>query len=259
MEFMYQMLCGKSGAEGFLRWVENGRELEARGLQPGSECALYALMGERGKKCAAFQPDVAGKARVSTQEQGMLFAAAGEKVVLWEDGDEGYLKASAFLDRERVKHREQAKEKETPPEEKPLEGEEPVEPAPFPQEEPAKEESGEKEETTAAAAYSLRSPGTGEAVDALPELIWPEGAKEIQGYFEQFPRCAPFSAPGWRFVRAAPPAPGIPFCAVGYLARDGRVREIAFAVPAVGRQPLPGYTLLPGQDGFSYWVSKREV
>lgn len=96
-------------------------------------------------------------------------------------------------------------------------------------------------------------------VTALPVLKWPQEVKELEGYFSNNPPFAPFDAPGWRFVQI-PMAKGstIPYYAVGMLARDGRVTQVAYAVPGErGSLPpagLSGYRWQEGRNGQGYWT-----
>ena len=96
-------------------------------------------------------------------------------------------------------------------------------------------------------------------VNALPRLQWPAAVKELENYFSTYPPFAPFDAPGWRFVQV-PMASGstIPYYAVGMLARDGKVTQIAYAVPGErGALPPPGfsgYRWQQGRNGQGYWT-----
>lgn len=96
-------------------------------------------------------------------------------------------------------------------------------------------------------------------VTALPKLNWPAAIKELENYFSTYPPFAPFDAPGWRFVQV-PMAAGstIPFYAVGMLARDGKVTQVAYAVPGErGALPPPGfsgYRWQQGRNGQGYWT-----
>lgn len=96
-------------------------------------------------------------------------------------------------------------------------------------------------------------------VNALPKLSWPAAVKELENYFSTYPPFAPFDAPGWRFVQV-PMAAGstIPYYAVGMLARDGKVTQVAYAVPGErGSLPPPGfsgYRWQQGRNGQGYWT-----
>ncbi len=96
-------------------------------------------------------------------------------------------------------------------------------------------------------------------VNALPRLSWPAAVKELENYFSTYPPFAPFDAPGWRFVQV-PMAAGstIPYYAVGMLARDGKVTQVAYAVPGErGALPPPGfsgYRWQQGRNGQGYWT-----
>jgi hypothetical protein len=96
-------------------------------------------------------------------------------------------------------------------------------------------------------------------VNGLPRLHWPAAVKELENYFSTYPPFAPFDAPGWRFVQV-PMAAGstIPYYAVGMLARDGKVTQVAYAVPGErGALPPPGfsgYRWQQGRNGQGYWT-----
>ncbi len=96
-------------------------------------------------------------------------------------------------------------------------------------------------------------------VTALPKLFWPTAVKELERYFFTYPPFAPFDAPGWRFVQV-PMAPGsrIAYYAVGMLARDGKVAQVAYAVPGEhGTLPpagFSGYRWQQGRNGQGYWT-----
>lgn len=93
----------------------------------------------------------------------------------------------------------------------------------------------------------------------LPRLRWPAPLAELAGYFGQEPTCAPFDAPGWRFVRVRlGPASPAAWCAVGVRIRGHRVVEAAYALPgeATTLPPggLQGYRWAEGRHGQGYWV-----
>ncbi len=275
MEFQYFLMRGRRGASGYGMKRDGKKEVVFRGLKPGQTCALYALNGSGARFCGTKEADGAGQASFTVPDEGPLFAAADGQAILWEGENENFLRACAWLEKEKKK-REVTAEKPAAEEknEKAAAGEargEEKEDAPA----RAKTEaavfsedkvSGSDQEKTAAEKntpeerWTLRPAGEGEAVDALTELKWPEGALEFKPYFDSLPPCAPFDAPGWRFVRA-PFAGDLPFCAVGYLSRDGRVREIACAYPAGRLRPpyLIGGRFQPGRDGYDYWVTAQKV
>lgn len=132
--------------------------------------------------------------------------------------------------------------------------------------EPAREDLGPAVYTAAREAvptgpiFPDAGPPTGmQPVMALPRLHWPSAVKELETYFSVYPPFAPFDAPGWRFVQV-PMAAGstIPYYAVGMLARDGSVTQVAYAVPGE-RGALPpagfsGYRWQQGRNGQGYWT-----
>ena len=96
-------------------------------------------------------------------------------------------------------------------------------------------------------------------VGALPVLCWPKGLAELPGWFASLPPAAPFDAPGWRFVEVplAADAPAAS-CAVGILARGGRLLRVAYALPGRAAALPPGglrdYCWMQGRHGQGYWV-----
>ena len=96
-------------------------------------------------------------------------------------------------------------------------------------------------------------------VSALPKLQWPAAVKELERYFFTYPPYAPFDAPGWRFVQV-PMASGstIPYYTVGMLARDGKVVQVAYAIPGdrggVPPAGFSGYRWQQGRNGQGYWT-----
>jgi len=100
------------------------------------------------------------------------------------------------------------------------------------------------------------------ALDALRPLQWPQSLTELKTYFDLLPPCAPFDAPGWRFVRAPLPqgGPG-PVCYIGVRAINGRIRQAAYALPAVGASPpngLEAYRHEIGRHQKAYWVLRQD-
>ncbi len=135
---------------------------------------------------------------------------------------------------------------------------------------PAAEEQPEKPDPAVFTAAAVRTafppdiPSSGPPqgrppVSALPKLQWPSAVKELERYFSTYPPFAPFDAPGWRFIQV-PTASGstIPYYAVGMLARDGKVVQVAYAVPGErgGMPPagFSGYRWQQGRNGQGYWT-----
>lgn len=96
-------------------------------------------------------------------------------------------------------------------------------------------------------------------VRRLPQRVWPESLAELAPYFDSLPPCAPFDAPGWRFVQVPLPegSPG-PWCAVGIRCRGGDIYQVAYAIPgeqeALPPGGLHGYRWHEGRHGQGYWV-----
>lgn len=285
MEFGYRLLRGREGVSGHIRGMGRDCRIAVRGLTPGWDCALYALREGRATLCCRQRVDGEGQVMLSTAQPGRLFLTAGERVVAWEEGPasgETYFQACQWLQKEaeQKRQKERADQKneaaraepeaihekktdEASAEEQRAE-DAPESPPPSSREpwqayEPAARASPVEE---APAPYTLRAPGVGEPVDALPALRWAAAVREMQRFFRGRMPFAPFPAPGWRFVRAPSSIPGVPYCAVGYWAMDGIVRKTAWAVPGMPQRPpvpLPGYHYRPGANGMGYWVIERET
>ena len=176
MGFGYALMRGQKGMEGYIRQTEGKREVSVRGAAPGAECALYAISENGGGLCGKARADQSGQCCLHASQPGRLFVAVAGQVRLWEGGDEDYLRACGFLrDAEESRPTPPAAEepplaaataaqKETPEEKT---GREPEKQDLSPEEEEAaktvarKRDAGEPE-------YTLRPPGDGEPVDALP-------------------------------------------------------------------------------------------
>ena len=178
MTFGYSMLCGRLGAEGYIRASDGKRSVSARGMQPGETCILYALTGNGAEICDRKTADFDGHAMLETQKNGSLFVCQNDAVRLWEADDDIYLRACAYLASQRFSaedhlpeetedKKESAQEQETPTEEMDGLSADSVfsetEKA-FPQEEASP--AGKEDENP---VYTLRAPTSGEPVDALPE------------------------------------------------------------------------------------------
>jgi len=131
-------------------------------------------------------------------------------------------------------------------------------PEPPPEESPQLSDVQEEEKTLPPEKNVLPCPVFCPGLDDLRPLLWPEPLKDLKPYFDLMPPCAPFDAPGWRFVRAPLPkgGPG-PVCYIGVRPLDGCVTEAAYALPAVGCTPpegLESYRLETGRHQKRYWV-----
>lgn len=98
-----------------------------------------------------------------------------------------------------------------------------------------------------------------DSVLRLKPLRWPDSVRELREYFETLAPCAPFYAPGWRFVRV-PLAAGSPseYGMVGVHAAGHTVDRAAYALPGA-QDVLPpgglqGYAWQQGRDGQGYWL-----
>lgn len=272
MERQYRMLRGRGGASGYARGDGNQGMVEARGLPPGNEAMLCRMDAGRAALCDRGKADGRGSIRLKYAGEGALFITDGNNILLWEDGPaEGQLRlrAAEWLrnGNEMPPKREEPVKinpvTEVSAETKALEPAEEAMPKPAEntqaQEIPEEilPQADEPQEEPEEAGWQLRPETDTEAIDTLPALDWPEAAAGLKPYFDECPPIAPFDAPGWRFVRAPSPLRSVPYCAVGYLARDCRVVQVAYAVPGSPYQapaPLPGYRYQPGREGKGYWT-----
>jgi len=186
MAIGYDILNGRQGASGYCRETGGQTELHARGLRPGDSCALYELLPDHAKMREEQTADGNGQAVFTCRSGNALFVTANGRVRLWQGGEENYLRACDWLKREQSKtgetlpsiSPEQIKETEKPTKEEsdaaqnilardleeiqiPItaaEHHQPEEPATAEKQVPAAPEP----------AYTLRAPGAGEPVDALP-------------------------------------------------------------------------------------------
>ena len=121
----------------------------------------------------------------------------------------------------------------------------------------------------ARAALMIDFPGEEAALEPdsvlrLHDVRWPESVGDLREYFDTLSPCAPFEAPGWRFVRV-PLKAGSPsdYGMVGVHISGHAVDRAAYALP--GRQDvlppggLQGYSWQPGRDGQGYWLLIQEA
>ena len=171
MAFGYALLSGRRGAAGFARQDGKNRRVSVRGLQAGERCALYALTREGAALCCRESADAEGRAELQAACPGDLFMEADGEVRLWEGDDGVYLRACAYLSAQAHDGvaNEEGRQEQNPLEraqeqEKEQNTETAAEPKAekIPREEPL---AGQEPELI----YTLRSPGTGEPVDTLPE------------------------------------------------------------------------------------------
>ncbi len=189
MAFCYALLKGRGGAGGYIREEGNQREVSVRDLPPGACCTLYVNQNGEYRLCGTETADGCGNARWKAPKEGALFLTSGDKVLLWDGGDEAYLRASAWLDsqsRESAEKDEPEKEnnQEIPQKAEALSAEtleacmvcaqdnddrRETPPYPFESRVPPHTENRQSKEYPPEQAYTLRPAGTGEPVDTLPE------------------------------------------------------------------------------------------
>ena len=224
------------------------------------------LMGGAGRSCAMID---LGLMHLSPQGRGALYReglpagyAACHTVMLCSDWPEprlqlyGYLTATpACSPGEMQESLRQylsvpARDTELP---------EPSSPAAVPRSTPPKPAAPPAPEPRPLCRLSPPSDVLTGSLMRLPRLLWPAPLSELAAYFGHEPTCAPFDAPGWRFVRVrlGPSSPAA-WCAVGVRIRGHRVVEAAYALP--GEQAvlppggLMGYRWAEGRHGQGYWV-----
>lgn len=152
MAFGYALLKGRGGAAGYARESGGKREVSARNLQPETVYSLYAVQDGDYKLCGTETADGSGNAKWTAPMEGSLFIAEGNKVLLWDGGDDAFLQASAWLEKQTRKSPEPDETPEAPADK--------LQPEP---------EKSTEQESPPERAYALRPAGTGEPVDTLPE------------------------------------------------------------------------------------------
>ena len=180
MAFGYALLKGCGGAAGYVR--ENGgvRSVTARDLPPFAVCELYAADENGYRLCGTETTDGDGRGQWTAPEAGALFLASRDRVLLWDGGDEAFLRASEWLSSQKKRNGETEPEETGPQEgltaetleacgvparEKP----DPKPAYPFERALPSHPESGQAKENPPERAYFLRPAGKGEPVDTLPD------------------------------------------------------------------------------------------
>ncbi len=185
MAFGYALLKGRAGAVGYVRENVGQREVAARDLPPGASCSLYAVHDGEYKLCGIKTTDSSGSAKWTAPGEGGLFLTDGDKVLLWDGGDEAFLRANAWVNRQRRSNSGNlTPEKEDIPEGQELPAEtlaactvpaqeraEQVEALSYPFErlQLSMKENTQTKESPPERAYTLRPAGRGEPVDTLPE------------------------------------------------------------------------------------------
>ncbi len=163
MAFGYALLKGRGGAAGYMRESGGKREVSARNVAPGTACSLYTIQEGECRFCGTETADSGGNAHWTAPKEGGLFIADGNRVLLWDGGDDAFMQASAWL------HRQTQKSLKQEPEEIPEAKMEAREANPLEQGSSSEPEKTQKKEDPPERAYTLRPAGSGEPVDTLPE------------------------------------------------------------------------------------------
>ncbi|MBR3019221.1 MAG: hypothetical protein IKH57_19435 [Clostridia bacterium] len=192
--FGYEILRGRQGAVGHFRESNGKTVIHARGLRPGETYTLYTLTENRAEKRGEALADWNGQAEMTEKCERPFFVAAGGKVLLWQGGEDDYLRACEWIKRERkpVQEKETATAQIKPAiaasddAQKILEKDiKTIQTIPYANENHPEKTPKEKEETMerheqeilmekttsdpTEPPYTLRAPGDGEPVDTLPE------------------------------------------------------------------------------------------
>ena len=171
MAFGYEILHGRQGVTGHCREINGKTVVQARGFQPGESCILFALMNDHAEKRDEQAADGNGQAVLTCAGGRPVFVVSGDKVLLWQGGEENYLRACDWIKREQKKIGETQKDASPDNNNQQPEPENPrsilVRDLEEIQLEPVKAESV-PEAPDPEPAYTLRPAGTGEPVDTLP-------------------------------------------------------------------------------------------
>ena len=155
MAFGYALLKGRGGAAGYARESGGRREVSARNIRPGTTCSLYTIQDGKYSLCGTETAESGGSVQWTAPKDGGLLVVSGNKVLHWDGGDDVFLQASAWLEKQSQRKPE--------PEDIPAARMEAREASPPPETKtPEKESPPER-------AYILRPAGTGEPVDTLTE------------------------------------------------------------------------------------------
>lgn len=254
----YQVMKGlREGTAGLVRVVDEGALLTARGLKAGEKCTLCGRRGETVTALGVFDADRGGglNTRIGERADELLLTGENGAPLLYMGRD---LPTFLWL----LRRAQQKPEPEKPepkksepkkPEPEKSEPEKPVSAAPL----PIKKEPPSAAKTQRKEAYSLRDPGEGAPVDALPALLWPEEARQFEPYFERFPPVGMALPAGWRCVRVRPESG--PEYILGRRETEDRVDVMLFARRCAGGADLAQGEALYGADGTQYRALYREV
>ncbi len=167
MAFGYALLKGRGGAAGYVRESGGQRDVSARNLRPGTACSLYTMVDGEYRLWGTETADSGGNVHWTAPKEGGLLIAEGNRVLLWDGGDDAFLEACAWLEKQSQRNRIQPEPTpETDISEAKTEAREehPIESIPT-----AEPEKTREKESPPERAYTLRPAGDGEPVDTLPE------------------------------------------------------------------------------------------
>ena len=109
MAFGYDLLTGRQGASGYCRKLGEKTEIHARGLESGESCALYELLPGCAEKRDEKTADGNGQAVFTCRSGDAFFVASKGRVRLWQGGEENYLRACEWMQKEKTKKEETPK------------------------------------------------------------------------------------------------------------------------------------------------------
>ena len=181
MGFGYEILRGRQGAAGHCREEAGKKIVCVQGLKPGESCVLYAMREEGPVKQDEQRTNAAGQATLTGRGDIPFFVISGGKVLLWQGGEETYLRASEWAKQQKERSKTEKAAVIVPREANHIlkRDLEEIQLAPAERERAPGQNTEETlppsvflpalEPDAKEPAYILRPAGSGEPVDALPE------------------------------------------------------------------------------------------